>query len=145
MERCGYVQPSDLTTIVHIMKNKTKPLNVIAVLLCFTAFGVIFESDDLDKDIEKRVDRAWSRWEENNSKAEGAPQQQVVTGWQTNDLLEIQIAADAAHSKRQIITTSLVGLAVVAALIGLGTSGSRTGRDDDDEPDNSDSSPPATS
>jgi len=126
------------------MKNKTTPLYVIAVLLCSTAFGVMIESDNLYKDIDKEMDGAWSRWSENNSKAEGAPQQQVVNGWQTNDLLEIQIAADAAHSKRQILATSLVGLAVVAAFIGLGNSLSPKRREDNDV-GTSDETPPTDS
>lgn len=76
------------------------------------------------------MDAASSDNDANNKRAEGAPQQQVVNGWHSNDLLGIQVMQNnaileaAEHQNRGIrsLTTLILALGLGAAADLLGTS-----------------------
>lgn len=77
----------------------------------------LLSASDRDS-VDRAVGGALRMGELNNSRAEGAPQQQVVNGWTTNDLLEIQIsqqqkALELLSRQRTLLTVLIIGLAFV--------------------------------
>ena len=119
------------------MNNKTNfQFFWIALLLCVFGVATLFNAGSERSDFEGDVGRASRAAMTNNDSASGAPQQQVVNGWHTNELLEIQIKQDAMFHQRQLLAITLFGTAIVLAIGAVGGfSISRSKAKDEDDPD----------
>ncbi|WP_435768726.1 hypothetical protein [Nocardioides sp. SYSU DS0651] len=88
------------------------PRTAAAIVLVFIALGLFFgmgpsDYDRMREQIEDRDDR-------NNSETSGAPQQQVVNGWTTNEYLELlSVQAEESNARRDAL--------LLLGLIGAGT------------------------
>jgi len=88
-----------------------------ATLLIAAALGIWFGMSPDTGEYDRQISAALSEAQLNELTAESAPQQQVVNGWVTRDLLEIIARQQAGSDARQAALTTLLIVTIGIALI----------------------------
>lgn len=100
--------------------SKSGVLLVIVFIVCLLAGLVVMI--DSPQVLEGEVALARTLQEFNHDRTSGAPQQTVVNGWETNDLLEIIANNQAAHNAAKTQEKLLLILIISVSIFGLATS-----------------------